>query len=501
MFGKDMRIRFSKARQKVLASLAVLCMVSTSLAVQTVSPKTKGKVSTVDDAKVYREAMTWFKKAEAMIGTPEENSEEQADLFRKALQIKPDFLEAHYNLGLIYANQKKMKEAAAEFEAVLKIEPKFDQGIQVLLARAYEESGNTAAAIAALKKALLRDPKDLKLLRALAYLQFNSKEDSEAILTLGQIIAAEPEDASAHMDLALLMQRNNNFEKAIEHFLEVLRIDTKNYEAHYYLASVYIRQNQIDKAAVELEAANAIRPGDAELLERLGDLYAMGQRHAKAVVAYKEALAKASDRSALLAKYGFSLSSINRMEEAIGAIESAAKLDSKNSDLFFLLGDLYSDLKRFTEAEAAYKKSIEINAKQKAVHFNLGTLYAEQKKFNESMAELKLALQLDPNYAAAWANMALVAENLELDQEAIQAHEKVLALGKGQALNYFHLGILYTKASQADPAIANLARAIELEPEKYRSLLKEELKKVHSVLDPIRYKESFTRLLQDAPKR
>ena len=73
----------------------------------------------------------------------------------------------------------------------------------------------------------------------------------------------------------------------------------------------------------------------------------------------------------------------------------------------------------------------------------------------------------------------------------------MVALGKGQALNYFHLGVLYAKANQADPAIAAFARAIELEPDKYRSLLKEELKKVHSVLDPIRYKENFTRLLND----
>ena len=179
------------------------------------------------------------------------------------------------------------------------------------------------------------------------------------------------------------------------------------------------------------------------------------------------------------------------------ALESAAKLNDKNPDIFFLLGDLYSDLKKFDEAAAAYRKSLEMNPKQKGVHFNLGTLLAEQKKFDEAMAELKLALELDPNYSAAWSNLALVAENLELDKEAIQAHEKVVALGKGQALNYFHLGVLYAKANQPDPAIAAFARAIELEPDKYRPLLKEELKKVHSVLDPVRYKESFTRLLND----
>jgi tetratricopeptide (TPR) repeat protein len=158
-------------------------------------------------------------------------------------------------------------------------------------------------------------------------------------------------------------------------------------------------------------------------------------------------------------------------------------------------------LKKYDEAATAYRKSLEMNPKQKVVHFNLGTMFAEQKKFDEAKAEIKLALELDPTYAAAWSNMALVAENLELDKEAIQAHEKVISLGKGQALNYFHLGVLYAKANQPDPAIAGFARAIELEPDKYRSLLREELKKIHSILDPIRYKESFTRLLNDPPKQ
>lgn len=137
------------------------------------------KVSTVDDAKVYREAMVWFKKAEAMIGTPKENSEEQAELFRKALEIKPDFLEAHYDLGLIYANQKKMKEAVKEFETVLKLEPNFE-GIHFLLASGYRELGSTSAAITALVEGLKKKPKDLQMLRALAYLQFNSADDAAA---------------------------------------------------------------------------------------------------------------------------------------------------------------------------------------------------------------------------------------------------------------------------------------------------------------------------------
>jgi hypothetical protein len=55
--------------------------------------------------------------------------------------------------------------------------------------------------------------------------------------------------------------------------------------------------------------------------------------------------------------------------------------------------------------------------------------------------------------------------------------------------------VLYAKTGEPDPSIAAFTRAIEMEPEKYRAALKEELKKVHSVLDIVRYKESFTKLL------
>jgi tetratricopeptide (TPR) repeat protein len=131
------------------------------------------------------------------------------------------------------------------------------------------------------------------------------------------------------------------------------------------------------------------------------------------------------------------------------------------------------------------------------VHYNLGTLYAESNHYGEARAELRAALDLDPAYAAAWANLAIVCEKLEMDKEAIEANEKVISLGKAAAGTYFRLGVLYAKVNNPDPAISNLAKAVQLEPDKYRALLKEELKNVHSVLDSIRYKDAFVRLLGD----
>jgi hypothetical protein len=59
--------------------------------------------------------------------------------------------------------------------------------------------------------------------------------------------------------------------------------------------------------------------------------------------------------------------------------------------------------------------------------------------------------------------------------------------------------VLYAKTNQPDPAIANFAKAIDLDPDKYRAALREELKQVHSVLDSVRYLPAFARLVTGPP--
>jgi tetratricopeptide (TPR) repeat protein len=455
-----------------------------------------GKGSTViADTQNYQEAMGWFRKAEALIGTAKENGEEQAELFRKAISIRPGFLEAHYNLGLIYSNQNKTREAAAEFETVLKLEPKFDPGIFYLLANAYREIGNFEGAITALETGLGRKPKDLNMLRALAYLQFHQNKDSEAAGTLQQILASDATDVASRIDLALWYQKKGEMENAIIHYQEALKLDPENFVAHFNLGLIFFRQKKTTEAVAELGLADKIQPGNAELLERLGDAYSVQRKFAEAIAAYKAALEKSGNSYALLQKLGFSLANTRQIPEAISALEQAVKLNSQNSDTYFILGDLYSDYDRIEDAITAYKKSLELNPKQKEVLLNVGTLYAEKSMLQEAMVELKKAIELDPDYAGAWANIALVAEKLNSDKEAINAHEKLATLGKAEAVNYFHLGILYAKNNQPDLSITAFAKAIEREPEKYRAILKEELKNVHSVLDSIRFQKNFTRLL------
>jgi tetratricopeptide (TPR) repeat protein len=454
------------------------------------------------DVKAYQEAMGWFKQAEAMIGTPKENSDEQADLFRKAISIKPDFIEAHFNLSLIGLHQKKFQVAADELKAVQKLNPDFEangESIYELLAMVYRELGQNTEAIAALKEGLKKQPKELRLLRALAFFQVHGAEDTDAMPTLQAILEIDPKDADARTNLGILLQKLNRLDEATQNYRLALELNPGDFNAHFNLALLLLRQDKIAEASVELQAADKISPGNAEVLERLGDAYSYQERFEKAAQAYQAAVEKTADRAVLLSKYAFTLARLKRVPEAIAVLEKSINLDPGSPDAFFLLGDLYSDQQRYDESLVAYNKSLKLNPKQKDVHYNMGTIFAESKRYQEARSELKAAINIDPDYAAAWSNLAIVCERLEHDKEAIEANEKVVALGKALATNYFRLGILYAKDNQPDPAIANFTKAIQLEPERYRQILREELKNVRSVLDSVRYKDAFVRLLNGGP--
>ncbi len=51
---------------------------------------------------------------------------EAVGYYQKALQLKPNYVEAHNNLGAALFTMGKMSEAKTEYEAALRINPDFE---------------------------------------------------------------------------------------------------------------------------------------------------------------------------------------------------------------------------------------------------------------------------------------------------------------------------------------------------------------------------------------
>ena len=66
--------------------------------------------------------------------------------YREALRLKPDYAEAHNNLGVALEDRGSLDGAIAEYREALRLKPDFPQG-RVGLGRSLEKQRNGKAAL------------------------------------------------------------------------------------------------------------------------------------------------------------------------------------------------------------------------------------------------------------------------------------------------------------------------------------------------------------------
>ena len=89
--------------------------------------------------------------------------------YREALELKPDYGLAHYNLGIAIASRGRVDEAVAHYEEALKIVPN-DVNIRRSLEAAQSEQEKILTALARRRELLRTNPKDATLLNNTAWL-------------------------------------------------------------------------------------------------------------------------------------------------------------------------------------------------------------------------------------------------------------------------------------------------------------------------------------------
>lgn len=125
-------------------------------------------------------------------------------------------------------------------------------------------------AIALLKGALEKDPKDVNALYLLGLSYTRKKMYPEAADALTQVIQASPKFPPAYFELAIGYQQQNNLDKALEFYQKTLDLDPGNADAAYNSGLILFGQSRIDEALALFEKALSLRPDDPVYLEMAG---------------------------------------------------------------------------------------------------------------------------------------------------------------------------------------------------------------------------------------
>ena len=193
-------------------------------------------------------AETLFLAGVAYIGTAKENGEEETECYVRALDMRPDYAEAHNNLGVVMRTKGEEGQAAEHYRKAIKIRPWYPEANYNYAVLLFSR-GNLTGAAERYQEALRLRPEYVDAHYGLGNVRRAVGETGEAEHHFTEALRLRPEYAEVHNNLAILLDDLGQAERAQHHYGEALRIQPDYPEAHYNFA---------------LALENAARLGDAE---------------------------------------------------------------------------------------------------------------------------------------------------------------------------------------------------------------------------------------------
>ncbi len=212
----------------------------------------------------------------------------------QALALKPDYVDAHFNLGCTLQGLNRLEEAIAHYESALAIDSD-SAGAHLNLGNALQTLDRHEEAIAHYQQTLALRPED-----ADAYNNWGNSlqalnRHNEATACYERSLALRPDHAEAHSNLGNSLFALNRHDEARAHYEKALALKPEFAEAQNNLGHALQALNQIDAALACFARALAIKPDFAEAHNNWGIALQALNRHDAAIEHYERAIALKPD--------------------------------------------------------------------------------------------------------------------------------------------------------------------------------------------------------------
>lgn len=382
-------MEFWDERMKTIVGIAVLALFGTP-AVQAQAPQTPGtkassaassSASSSSSAKPASQAASDESRTDVyylftmghldeqqyeLTGRAEQASE-SIDFYKKALALQPGSAVIMERLAEIYAKSQRVREAVAQAQEVLKIDPD-NLSAHRLLARIYVRTLGDASAGELQKENLAK-----------AVDQFNA------------ILKLDPKDTSSALWLARLYRFENQHVEAEKILREVLRRDPDNGPALEQLSQLLIDAGR-SQDAIELLSQAAGNSASPDIYDLLGDAYSQNKEFAKAEVAYRRAVELDPDDPGHHHGLAQALLSQDKYAPALEEYKRLSELEPGTAENYLRMAQLYRRLGKFDESESSLMHAKQLSPGSLEVLYNEALLYEDQGRYNDAIKILNDAI-------------------------------------------------------------------------------------------------------------
>ena len=167
--------------------------------------------------------------------------DEAVACYRRALELKPDYAEAHNNLGVAFKDQGKLDEAVACYRRALELKPDYAEAHNNL-GNALKDQGKLDEAVACYRRALELKPDFAEAHNNLGNALKDQGKLDEAVACYRRALELKPDYAEAHGNLGIALEEMGDLRGAEDSFRAALRHNSRFAFAHYKLAETPGRQ-------------------------------------------------------------------------------------------------------------------------------------------------------------------------------------------------------------------------------------------------------------------
>jgi tetratricopeptide (TPR) repeat protein len=399
----------------------------------------------------------------AKVALAEKKPDEAVGDLRRAIDLKPDWAEAHYLLGSALFIQRDLNGARAEITRALEIDGQLLEARKVL-ARIHSMAGEHELA-AEEGRRVLRDGggDDVGTRLLVAQSLVRERKLDDAIAELNKI----PEDQQTGETLYAMgrVQRfNGNAAQARVNFERAYELMPRHSEILEALLTLDRSENRIEESVVRIEAAAREEPDNARLIHLLGLVQVLTKRGSEAEASFRRAIELDPNQLAPYQSLAQYLALTGRRDEVLATYERAAVTRPDSAGLQLVLGSLYEAYGDLDKARETYEKAIEKDPSLSAAKNNLAYILAE------SGDDLDRALDLAQEAKASLPENGHAADTLGwvlykkgIPSAAIGYLKEAEGLFRPDDINLavvrHHLALAYEAAGERERAKAALDRA------------------------------------------
>ena len=368
-------------------------------------------------------------------------------LYQRGIQSAPDFKDARYNLGNLYAALGRFPESVEAYKEALNIDPNFKDA-HCGLGDVYLEIGDQRQAIFAYEQALRLNPedKDLHAYIVKAYTKAIAKNPEVAayrearsgvLARYAAMVNKDRPKATSYLSLGNLYVETGDNAMALLAYQRALEINPRHSGALYNLGNLYKEQGRLKEALGFYQKALEINPRMSDVHLNMGVIY--GRQAALNPTVQGEPRRQLD----YLGRRG---------EKALerSAYQKAIQVDPRNGRAYFNLGFLEEAAENLPVALELYQKSVDLDPANAEGYYNMGNIYARLKRDDEAISSYLKAVEQDPRHTNALVNLSILSFQKGDFAAAVRYCDEAVLLGYDAPEGY-----LNALAPHRQPAVGN----------------------------------------------